>query len=489
MNLEGMDAQQLNNDDEEENKTSFGQRGQIVHGSQVNVGGTVEGGIHLTRLDLDDARNQRNHAVLRQLVHSFWIDGVLKHSLYHEVLIRLKMERSAHFGGLPRRLILPRPDLAAESLPVDQPIVDVFAEMRQSLLILGEPGSGKTTVLLELAAALVAYAANNLTYPTPVVFNLSSWAVEGKSLAEWMVRELGEKYQIPKKLAQRWVEQGELVLLLDGLDEVQESEREACVDAIHAYLDAQEHWVPIVVCCRTTEYEALATPLKLQGAVRIQPLTAEQVDGYVTQVGVRAAGLGDALAESGALRALAQTPLMLSVMVLAYGVQDENSGGARGEGRSEREHLFDRYIRRMFEHRGVVHAYGPGETVRWLRWLAGQMVARGQTVFLIEGLQPEWLKRKSHVSIYRLSIGLFAGLFAGHIVGLGASIHPLILRALLSLDGHMPWNYTRFLDYAAARLFLHKVGGGYVFVHWMVMEHFTSLTDEDVARIVAGLEG
>jgi hypothetical protein len=32
-----------------------------------------------------------------------------------------------------------------------------------------------------------------------------------------------------------------------------------------------------------------------------------------------------------------------------------------------------------------------------------------------------------------------------------------------------------FLDYCAERIFLRKVGGGYIFVHRLLMEHFASL--------------
>lgn len=39
----------------------------------------------------------------------------------------------------------------------------------------------------------------------------------------------------------------------------------------------------------------------------------------------------------------------------------------------------------------------------------------------------------------------------------------------------MPWDYARFLDYAAGRLFLHKVGGGYIFIHRLLQFYFTAL--------------
>jgi len=39
----------------------------------------------------------------------------------------------------------------------------------------------------------------------------------------------------------------------------------------------------------------------------------------------------------------------------------------------------------------------------------------------------------------------------------------------------MPLNYARFLDYAAKRVLLRKVGGGYMFVHRLLLEHFAAL--------------
>jgi len=33
------------------------------------------------------------------------------------------------------------------------------------------------------------------------------------------------------------------------------------------------------------------------------------------------------------------------------------------------------------------------------------------------------------------------------------------------------------------------VGGGYIFIHRMVLEHIAALTDVDMARITADLEG
>src|SRR6266508_5273577 len=71
-----------------------------------------------------------------------------------------------------------------------------------------------------------------------------------------------------------------------------------------------------------------------------------------------------------------------------------------------------------------------------------------------------------------MSVGALLGaLLAGGLT----CIQHFVLRLLLWRSGAMPWNYARFLDYAAERLFLRKVGGGYIFVHRLLMEYFAGL--------------
>jgi len=74
-----------------------------------------------------------------------------------------------------------------------------------------------------------------------------------------------------------------------------------------------------------------------------------------------------------------------------------------------------------------------------------------------------------------LFFGLFFGLLGGLRFGGRACLHHFALRLVLWHNNFAPFNYVRFLDYAAARIFLHKVGGGYVFVHRMLLEYFASM--------------
>jgi hypothetical protein len=73
-----------------------------------------------------------------------------------------------------------------------------------------------------------------------------------------------------------------------------------------------------------------------------------------------------------------------------------------------------------------------------------------------------------------LTNGLIFGLAAGLAYGGQACLSHLALRFVLWREGTMPLNYVRFLEYATDRIFLRRVGGGYIFIHRLVQEHFAA---------------
>ena len=76
------------------------------------------------------------------------------------------------------------------------------------------------------------------------------------------------------------------------------------------------------------------------------------------------------------------------------------------------------------------------------------------------------------------SLGLMLGLHLGLLFGGAAVIQHFVLRFILFCNGYIPWNYAHFLDYSVERIFLRKVGGGYMFVHRLLQEYFASLYRE-----------
>ncbi len=79
-------------------------------------------------------------------------------------------------------------------------------------------------------------------------------------------------------------------------------------------------------------------------------------------------------------------------------------------------------------------------------------------------------------------MGVAAGIVAARHYGGLAALQHYTLRFILWRRGDMPWRYARFLDHAAGELrFLQKVGGGYMFVHRYLLEHFAAMEETKAA--------
>jgi predicted NACHT family NTPase len=206
----------------------------------------------------------------------------------------------------------------------------------------------------------------------PVVFHLSSWAEHQVALADWLVDELNKRYDVPRQLAKTWID-SELVLpLLDGLDEVAADHREACVETMNAFVN--EHGLlPLVVCSRVVDYEALTVRLRLPSAVLIQALSRQQVQHYVEQAGAALAGLRTVLQADENLWELLNTPLMLSIVALAYEGYSADEIHAVGTVEAHRVHVFTAYTDAMFHRRAKTTPYTREQTEHWLTWLARGM--------------------------------------------------------------------------------------------------------------------
>ncbi len=328
---------------------------------------------------------------LLERVDHDWIKGVLEASLHHRAWLELGLDWREDAVEHPWDRIVVAPNRPIQTLGREDSIAGIFDDAQHTLLVLGEPGAGKTTTVLELARDLIGRARQSPAEPAPVVLALSTW--QGQGLAEWLLAELGLRYQVPKRVAKTWLEEGRLVLILDGLDEVGAERREACVAAINAF--EQEHHPPgLAVTCRVAEYEALTAKLRLRSAICLQPLTPAQVDRYFEAAGAALEPLRHALREDEGLRELARSPLMLSVMALAWrGPAGTTAPFAAAQtAQARRQHLFGAYIDAALARRGKAAGdYEPARIVAWLAWLARRMQEHGQSLFALEQLQPGWI--------------------------------------------------------------------------------------------------
>ncbi len=76
-------------------------------------------------------------------------------------------------------------------------------------------------------------------------------------------------------------------------------------------------------------------------------------------------------------------------------------------------------------------------------------------------------------------LGLCGGLLVCAVNGGLAALRHGILRLLLQRAGVIPRHYVRFLDEAASCILLQKVGGGYSFVHRLLLDYFAALEKKD----------
>lgn len=380
----------------------------------------------------------RDRQALLNKVKTYWIKGVLERSLHHRILIELGLEERLDFAD-PFNLAVSVMNEPLQPLNLGTQPIDVFDDLGEgrSLLILGEPGSGKTITLLQLARDLLARAEQDINHLIPVVFNLSSW--NGKQpVADWLVEELNTKYQVPKAIGEPWIMQQQLLLLLDGLDEVAIAKREACVTALNQFQQTQG--TELVVCSRIIDYEALSQRLMVQQAIYVRALQPAQIDRYLNALNADLTGLRQLLKADIAFQELARSPLMLNIMVLAYeGISPEDFPEMSVE--AHRQQLFNTYIDRMLKRRGGDVPYSPKRTIQWLSWLAQQMVSSSQTIFLIEWLDREWLRTTQQRWMYTVLSSLIDGLAWSSIICLSVG-----LNQNWRLIGSMVWAYFTFVS-------------------------------------------
>jgi NACHT domain/TIR domain len=330
-------------------------------------------------------------------------------------------------------LLLNRTTQTTQPLPTDTSIYQIYQDANQELLLLGAPGAGKSTLLYQLGRDLLLEAHEQPAYPLPIIFPLSSWAEKRLPIATWMAEQLSSPlYEVPRKQSQQWVQDEKILPLLDGLDEMNEEARPACISAINAY--HHEHPLrPLVVCSRSDEYKIASTSalLHLQSAIEVQPLSPTQLDTTLLQAGAPFAALRLELTTNQDLHELARTPLWLTVLLLTF--KDTAIGRLPNQRLELQQHLFQLYVQRMVEQKGDRKRYSLTNTNHYLSWLARQMLQREQSVFALELLHPDWLGKKLHI-IYQWSLVLSVCLIIWLVPGLNfAPINRLATGLIIGL--------------------------------------------------------
>ncbi|MEB3831069.1 CHAT domain-containing protein [Phormidium sp. CCY1219] len=323
-------------------------------------------------------------------------------------------------------------DRTPEMLPDWMDIVDVFDKesIGGKLLILGAPGSGKTTTLLELARELCDRAMKVATEPMPILLNLATWQEDTQGIGDWIAVELQNKYDIKPKLGKQWLKTGQLLPLLDGLDELESGRQEPGVRAINQFLHGEMRSPALVVCSRREAYERSDIQLHLNASICLHPLNHSQIKDYLQIVDREK--IWPKIQGDRALFKLARVPLFLSAIALAYRHISLQHWQQLTTNESRQEYLLDTYIQQMLERPlkplRFPHNRPPSakQTRHFLIWLAKTLDRFSQTElanFAIEDMQPLLLPNLVNRRLYRFGVSAIYGLIAGGII---SGIHALV---------------------------------------------------------------
>ena len=200
----------------------------------------------------------------------------------------------------------------------------VFANQEKYLMVFGEPGIGKSTFLRKVG--LEAMKGNHEKYQpnlTPVLLELKHFKEEQIDIQALIQKEFNTcgfpnvEKAIPDKL-----KKGELLILLDGLDEVPDANTNNVITTIQNFVD-QHNKNRFIISCRT----AARTHFRQFTDIEIVEFDDQQIESFIqhwfSDEPETAQECWQLLQqpEYASAKELGQTPLLLTFLCLVY---DEN---------------------------------------------------------------------------------------------------------------------------------------------------------------------
>jgi NACHT domain len=325
------------------------------------------------------------------------------------------------------------------------------------LVVLGEPGAGKTMLLVRLVLDLLARRPPG--GPVPMLVSLASWNPEVDDLHSWLAGRISVDYPAlasadpdgsGRSRARALLAAGLILAVLDGLDEIPAALQGAAIARIN---DGLRPGQTVVLSSRTAAFSeavnpAAGVPVRLAGAAAIElcPLPAAAVRDYL-----RASAGGQASAARwtalltppapGRTTPVLQTlttPLMATLARTIYNPRPgEHSGptlpdpeeladqGRFGSRTALEQHLFDAFIPAAYRRTGAPGDQQPRlrepwtevSAQRYLRFLARHLQDRLQTTDLA------WwhIARAAPRPFLSLTFGLAIG-FIGSLAGVSIAL-------------------------------------------------------------------
>jgi NACHT domain len=331
-------------------------------------------------------------------------------------------------------------------------LVEVLARVPTGrLVVLGEPGAGKTMLMVQLVLDLLARRADG--DPVPFLASAASWNPAEQGLRDWLAALLMISHPAlaaappagvkgPTQAA-ALIASGLIVPILDGLDEIPDEVRGSAISQIN---DALRPGEQLVVTCRSQQYQDAVRPergieVNLRGAVAVQlnPLSLDTVSAYLCDDAsgpVAQSRWGRVLdvlgADKPAGQAL-QVPLMVGLARTIYNPRPGELAGALrdpaelcdpalADRAAVESLLFDGFIPAAYRH-DPAGPWNAQNAEGWLVFLAGHLE------YTIHGPDLAWWQlplaqgapSRRWIRIMLRAAGWFFGDLQPPLVGLGTS--------------------------------------------------------------------
>ena len=200
------------------------------------------------------------------------------------------------------------------------------ANKKQYLMVLGGPGAGKSTFLRKMGLEALKVKKVGFKHSCiPVFIELKRFTSSEINIEKFIIEEFRIcGFPVPEKFTAKALEQGELLILLDGLDEVPSQNLNETISQIQNFVDTY-HQNRFIASCRTAAYLG---NFRRFSDVAMADFDDEQIQQFINNW---FHGEDDQQAKTGekcwellekpenqAAKELAHTPLLLTFLCLVY---------------------------------------------------------------------------------------------------------------------------------------------------------------------------
>lgn len=335
------------------------------------------------------------------------------------------------------------------------------------LVVLGGPGYGKSTLMLQVMLDLLERRQD--CHPVPVYVTLSSWDPSRDSLNTWLANQLPVDYPALADLAGSdggknsrladLLSQHMIAPILDGLDEMPPGARVEVIRRLNAAFAGPGRPPWLVLTSRPEEYRRAVgrsgdrwTPLRDAAVVELPALDPGKVANYLSgnSEDTRWTPVVEALHQPGTPVAQAlRTPLYASLASVIYNPRDYESNGRTtepGELADQNkfpdqeaigQHLLDAFIPAVYpvesDAGGQRHLRAERSFMFLARYLTDGHEEAGTSLqwWDLTGLAPRWLVPGVIGTVSGIGVGVSAGTGTHVGVGIGVGLGTGMLVALV----------------------------------------------------------